>query len=678
MLQPQVPQPASPRQPVPGGTRFAFRSWSLNGKICLTATVLVILSLAATSTVTGVRSSRSAEESSMRLARTTAREAAAAIQARMTSTLAVAFGQARAMRATRTADMALTRNQINEMVKATLLDSDDLNGSTVTWEPNALDGKDAEFAGKKPEYDDTGRAMPYYSRASSGGLHVEPIVFLDKPHGNDWYDIPKQTARPYLTEPHTYPIDGKEVPMTSINVPIMINDKFRGVVSADFALTRLGQILAGLKVIEGGRLSLVSNGGLYASNPNAALTGKKADDIPAAGLEAIHQGKTFEYADGQGELHLLQPVQLHADIAPWAIKLSFPQRVVTADARDLLRYILLVSALCAVVAAVVLVAVLNRMTRPLRVLGAAMAGLAGGNADLTARLEVRGKDELAQIAGGFNEFVGKLQGVLARVRHISDDVALASTEISRGNADLSARTEQQASALEETAASMEELTSTVKQNADNARQANQLAQGASRIAARGSTVVAQVVDTMGSIKASSQKIVDIISVIDGIAFQTNILALNAAVEAARAGEQGRGFAVVAGEVRNLAQRSASAAKEIKALIGDSVEKVGAGSTLVGEAGRTMEEILASVQRVTDIVTEISTASAEQSNGIGQVNQAIAQMDDTTQQNAALVEQAAAASESLQQQAALLVSLVGEFRIEAGPRASGQGHALLSR
>ncbi|WP_371762482.1 methyl-accepting chemotaxis protein [Massilia sp.] len=662
-----TPQHPTPRRPIPGGAR----SLSLNAKICATATVLVILSLAATSTVTGIRSSRTAETSSMNLARTTAREAAAEVQARIGAHLTTVLGLARAMRTTRGADMALTRTQVHEMVKATILDTPDLNGSTVTWEPDALDGKDAEYAGKQLEYDATGRDMPYYSREASGGLHVEPIVFPDKPHANDWYDVPKNTGRVYMTEPHTYPIDGKDVAMTSINVPIMTREGFRGVVSVDFGLTRLGEILAGLKVIDGGHLALVSNGGLYASNPDAARTGKKADDIPAAGLDAIRRGTTYEYADDKGELHLLQPVQLHADIAPWAIKLSFPQRVVTADARDLLRYTLLVSVLCAAAAAAVLVSVLNRLTRPLRLLGRAMAGLAGGNADLTARLEVEGRDELAQIAGGFNDFVGKLQHVLARVRHSSDDVALASTEISQGNADLSSRTEQQAGALEETAASMEELTSTVRQNADNARQANQLAQGASEIAARGSAVVAQVVDTMGSIKASSQKIVDIIGVIDGIAFQTNILALNAAVEAARAGEQGRGFAVVAGEVRNLAQRSASAAKEIKALIGDSVDKVGAGSTLVGEAGRTMEEILASVKRVTDIVVDISAASAEQSNGIAQVNQAIAQMDGTTQQNAALVEQAAAAAESLHQQAALLVSLVGEFHIEAAAPAPGK-------
>jgi methyl-accepting chemotaxis protein len=317
--------------------------------------------------------------------------------------------------------------------------------------------------------------------------------------------------------------------------------------------------------------------------------------------------------------------------------------------------------------------VLFRLTQPLRELGGAMSGLASGNADLSARLEVRGNDELAVIGTGFNTFVGKIHSVLARVRESSDSVATASTEIRQGNADLSARTEQQASALEETAATMEQLTSTVKQNADNARQANQMAARASEVATRGGQVVAQVVDTMASINASSRKVVDIISVIDGIAFQTNILALNAAVEAARAGEQGRGFAVVASEVRNLAQRSAAAAKEIKELIGNSVEQVEAGSSLVAQAGSTMEEVVASVRRVTDIVSEISAASGEQSNGIGQVNQAIGQMDGVTQQNAALVEQAAAAAESLQQQAATLVALVGEFRL--APGAPGRALAL---
>jgi methyl-accepting chemotaxis protein len=292
-----------------------------------------------------------------------------------------------------------------------------------------------------------------------------------------------------------------------------------------------------------------------------------------------------------------------------------------------------------------------------------MTDLAGGNADLSARLDVKGRDELALIAAGFNGFVAKIQDVLVQVRESAGSVAAASVEISRGNMDLSGRTEQQAGALEETAASMEELTSTVKQNADNARQANQLALSASETAQRGGAVVAEVVETMAAIDTASRKVVDIIGVIDSIAFQTNILALNAAVEAARAGEQGRGFAVVASEVRALAQRSAGAAKEIKTLIGDASGKVEAGSALVQDAGRTMADVVASVRQVSDIVAEITAASAEQSTGIGHVNQAIVQMDGTTQQNAALVEEAAAAADSLHQQAELLVALVGEFRLD---------------
>ncbi|MBC7500928.1 MAG: MCP four helix bundle domain-containing protein [Herminiimonas sp.] len=254
-----------------------------------------------------------------------------------------------------------------------------------------------------------------------------------------------------------------------------------------------------------------------------------------------------------------------------------------------------------------------------------------------------------------------LVSIVGQVRTGTDAIATASREIAVGNQDLSSRTETQASSLEKTASSMEELTSTVKQNADNASQANELALSASHIAVQGGTVVAHVVRTMESINDSSKKIVDIISVIDGIAFQTNILALNAAVEAARAGEEGRGFAVVATEVRNLAQRSASAAREIKALIGDSVDKVATGTKLVDQAGVTMGEIVASVKRVTDIMAEITMASREQTAGIEQVNEAIAQMDQTTQQNAALVEQAAAAAESLQDQAGNLAQVVSVFK-----------------
>ena len=281
--------------------------------------------------------------------------------------------------------------------------------------------------------------------------------------------------------------------------------------------------------------------------------------------------------------------------------------------------------------------------------------------DLSSRIVVSSGDETGRLLGALKAMNDGLLDVVAQVRHGTDSIATASSEIAAGNLDLSSRTEEQASSLEETASAMEELTSTVKQNADNARQANQLAKSASEVAVRGGNIVSQVVDTMGTINESSKKIVDIIAVIDGIAFQTNILALNAAVEAARAGEQGRGFAVVATEVRNLAHRSASAAKEIKELIAASVANVDTGSRLVNEAGQTMGDIVDSIVRVTDIMGEITSATHEQTLGIEQINMAIAQMDEVTQQNAALVEQAAAASQSMQEQAGELAQVVSFFK-----------------
>ena len=308
------------------------------------------------------------------------------------------------------------------------------------------------------------------------------------------------------------------------------------------------------------------------------------------------------------------------------------------------------------------------ITRPIRQAVELAETVAGG--DLTRTISATGKDETAALLRALGNMNDSLVKIVSEVRTGTDAISTASGEISAGNHDLSARTEQQASSLEETAASMEELTSTVKQNADNARQANQLSMTASDVAAQGGAVVGQVIVTMGSINESARKIVDIIGVIDGIAFQTNILALNAAVEAARAGEQGRGFAVVASEVRTLAQRSAAAAKEIKTLIGDSVNKVDAGAKLVDQAGATMEQVVASIRRVTDIMGEITMASQEQTDGIEQVNQAIGQMDQVTQQNAALVEESAAAAESMQDQAGKLAQVVGVFKLNR-PAASAR-------
>ena len=306
------------------------------------------------------------------------------------------------------------------------------------------------------------------------------------------------------------------------------------------------------------------------------------------------------------------------------------------------------------------IAVTHSITRPIGEAVRVAQALAQG--DLTVQVKNAPQDEVGQLLTALGNTARQLEGIVSGIKDASEVIETAAQEIATGNADLSQRTEEQASSLEETASSMEELTSAVKQNAESARQANHLASGASDVAQRGGEVVHQVVTTMRSINESSTKIADIIGVIDGIAFQTNILALNAAVEAARAGEQGRGFAVVASEVRTLAKRSADAAKEIKRLITDSVDRVSHGTTLVDEAGGTMDEIVRSVKRVTEIMAEITAASEEQSTGIEQVNQAVTQMDEVTQQNAALVEQAAAAAESMQDQAEQLARAVSVFKV----------------
>ncbi|MYM66675.1 HAMP domain-containing protein [Pseudoduganella sp. FT55W] len=322
------------------------------------------------------------------------------------------------------------------------------------------------------------------------------------------------------------------------------------------------------------------------------------------------------------------------------------------------------------------VLLVRQLVRALRDAVSLADAVAGG--DLTVRVQNSSNDEIGQLQRALSQMSDKLTAIIGEVQDGAHAIQTASSEIASGNMDLSARTEQQAGALEETASSMEELTSTVQHNADNALQARRLASDAAGTAQEGGQVVSQVVDTMAAISAASSRIVDIISVIDGIAFQTNILALNAAVEAARAGDQGRGFAVVASEVRSLAQRSSAAAKEIKALIDDSSARVQQGGVLVAQAGGAMQRIVDSINRVADVVGEISEASGEQSDGIQQINQAVTQMDDMTQQNAALVEQSAAAAVAMREQADALTSLMGQFRLPGGAPAlpaKAKPHAL---
>ncbi len=363
-------------------------------------------------------------------------------------------------------------------------------------------------------------------------------------------------------------------------------------------------------------------------------------------------------------------------IAHEEAQMQHSSAAVDADAQQALYVTAALLGLAVAGATLLALGIVRSIGRPLQQAGGLARAVAGG--DLTVVVQAEGRNEIAELLAALHDMQGRLRQTVAGVRQGAQAVAAASAQMATGNADLAARTESQASTLEQTAAAMEELGATVAQNAGRAQQANQLARSASEVAVRGGDVVTRVVHTMGEINDSSRQIAEIINVIDGIAFQTNILALNAAVEAARAGEQGRGFAVVAGEVRNLASRSADAAREIKGLIAASVERVAEGSALVDQAGTTMSDIVASIRRVTDIVGEISTASGEQAQGVAQVAEALAQMDRATQQNAALVEQMAASAAGLQAQADEQVRAVAVFRLDAHAASALQPAAFARR
>ena len=425
--------------------------------------------------------------------------------------------------------------------------------------------------------------------------------------------------------------------------------------------------------------------GIMLMHPKADLIGKGGDSVrDPNGFLVLDEGVKVVRQDGAGFMSYFWPkpgkdmpvgkISYVQGFAPWAWVLGsglyvddlYDQFIIRAWGLGL--QVLIVALIVGLIGFVISRAVVRGIGQAVAVTQAMAAG------DLTVNIEAKGNDEIARLLRAMADMQIGLATVVANVRHSSEGVSTASAEIAQGNNDLSARTEAQASALEQTTASMEQLSATVTQNADSARQANELAASASTVAVHGGEVVAQVVDTMKGINAASRKIADIISIIDGIAFQTNILALNAAVEAARAGEQGRGFAVVASEVRALAGRSAEAAKEIKSLINASVARVEQGSTLVDQAGSTMTEVVSSIRRVTDLMGEISSASDEQSLGVSQIGQAVSQMDQVTQQNAALVEQMAAAASSLNSQAQELVQVVAVFKLGE----SGAAHGITTQ
>jgi methyl-accepting chemotaxis protein len=637
----------------------SLSGWSLTAKLTLCAVLLCVLCVATTGAVVGLQSGAKARESAAAQAALAADHSAAQVGGELGSSFSAVLAFASSLEGMRAAGHPPSRDQLDDMARQLLTQRKEFIGSYSIWEPNALDGKDADYVRKTPAYDDTGRYIGYWNRGS-GQIVVEPLLDYEKAGANDWYDIPRRTLRPALIEPYVYPVGGKDVLMTTMVAPLLVSGKFVGAAGSDLPLSGLSERLGTLEPVPGGRVSLVSNSGLYVAHHDKALLGKKADDLPADVLAKIAAGERYTWQDEHGWAHLYTPVTVLAGTPPWSVVVSYPLALAAAAASQQLHAAIAAAAVACVLAAVVMVLLVRSLMKPLRDLGSTMQSLASGNTDLRVQLPVHGNDELTVIARGFNDFSGKLRRAFGEVNSVSGGVADAAREIASGNADLSVRTEHQASHLQQSTSALRELSDAVAQSAESSDHAARLAREAVTHAQSGQQVMIDTREAMDKINESSRHIADITGLIDGIAFQTNILALNAAVEAARAGEQGRGFAVVAGEVRTLAQRSAAAAKDIRQLTVDSVDRVATGASLIRQAESTLNQLGDAVQQVDQLLSEVSQVTREQSSRIQSVTGAIGELDQNTQQNAAIVEEAAAAADALKQQSARLVQTVSQF------------------
>ncbi|MDU4092861.1 MAG: methyl-accepting chemotaxis protein [Pantoea sp.] len=513
----------------------------------------------------------------------------------------------------------------------------------------------------------------FFARDASNQLQVNTFwnsPEADRYYEQSWYKAGLAASKGQCAWANAYQDAASPQPRTNCAMTIYRNGSAWGVATIDVTLgffnhlaQEMGAAIQGRVLIVEADGKVVGNAALVEGTPKLQYLNEL--NLPmAVPLKALlanvgKQPVESQYQSEEGDRTLfVQPISG----SPWYLASDVPTSLLTQQTHAMISRLGMVQIPLAIVLLLVLLGFIRSMMKRLSLLNDNILALSTGGADLTQRLPASNSPEFNAVAESFNQFIGYLQGLMRQVGDSALAITSASRQIASGNLDLSSRTEDQSSSIVQTAASMEELTGTVRQNADNATHANQLAGEAAKVAARGTGVVQQVVSTMGEIDASSRKVVDIISVIDSIAFQTNILALNAAVEAARAGEQGRGFAVVASEVRNLAQRSANSAREIKKLIETSVASIDAGSQLVNEAGRTMDELMQGVSSVTTLMSEIMSASREQSMGIDQVNVAINQLDSTTQQNAALVQQVSAAAQAMEEQSVQLEQVVTRFKL----------------
>ncbi|WP_280561733.1 MULTISPECIES: methyl-accepting chemotaxis protein [unclassified Chromohalobacter] len=599
--------------------------------------------------------------------------------------------------------VSLTREELSNVVRDTVAENSDLLDAFIGWEPNAF-GNDSDYTGREDAgYGSNGRFMPWWYRTEDGDIEVLPLgetmeseTLQDSGvREGEYYLCPRETQAPCVIDPAPYDYNGKTLMVTSFNVPVMVDGEFRGSAGVDLSVDFIQTLLneANRTLFNGaGEMALIApRGGVTAYTGHGETAGKQAeavfDEAISAKLERVSAGDPVRDASGE-MIELYWPFQLMEGSEPWKVMIRLPADVVMAGADNLqaaledqrqadMMGMIAVGAVIAMLGLVVSWLLGGSLSRPLRQLAGRMRDIASGGGDLTQRLPVRGRNEIAELATQFNAFADKMNDVLLDVRDSSDSVRVASSEIASASQDLAGRTDTTASSLQETSASMEELTSTVSHTADSASQASALAESASQSATRGGEVVGDVVKTMDEIETASQQVAEIVTTMDGIAFQTNLLALNASVEAARAGEEGRGFAVVASEVRQLATRSAEAAREIKSLIDNASSKTQSGAELARSAGTAMNEIVDGVTRVTDVLNEISAATSEQRDGIGQVNVAVTDLDNMTQQNAAMVEESATAAAELKAQSQRLAETVGAFTLRERDQGASEPAALPS-
>ena len=550
------------------------------------------------------------------------------------------------------------RQSLNQLLVHYLSAHPSFLSMSMAFEPNAFDDKDAVFAGQSGE-DPAGRYARYVDRDATGKPTLHLLTDIETPGSGDYYLLPKQRHKDVIIEPYIYPYNGVDVMLTSIAAPIMRDGQFLGSVTSDFSLATLQSMIGAIKPWNGtGYALLLSAGNNVVSSPDKGAAGK-----PYAGHIAGHDVTRVNDPLLKEEVFITwQAIAVGNSQTPWKLAIITPVSEVMAEARAFLLKAIVMMVLSIVAVSLVMAQIFTRkVDRPVGGEPSEAAGiaLAVARGDLNNSIPVRSGDTHS-IFYALHTMQTQLKRIVDNISEASHSVHGGTSEISAGNLDLASRTEEQAAAIVETAASMEEISVTVKNNADNAHKATTLTDRAASLAGHGETLVNDVVVVIGEIDESARKIGEINSIVDGIAFQTNILALNAAVEAARAGEQGRGFAVVAGEVRNLAQRSANAAKEISQLIAESSGRVSKGVELVNETGVMMKQVIEAVSHVHLVINDIVQALDEQNRGISQVSTAVNQMDSTTQQNASLVQQISAAALSLDEQAKSLEKTLAFF------------------